>query len=61
MTSPPDPIVAQHVVSLEQIPCPACSATDRWDRMDTFQREANNPELVVWCDCGRGELHICIE
>ena len=53
--------VVKSVVDLTQIPCPACGQTDRWDGMETRHAEANNPELIVWCDCGRGELNIVVE
>lgn len=51
----------RNVIDISQIPCPACGRSDRWDAMVTREPAANNPELIVCCDCGIGELVIVVE
>ncbi len=53
--------VVRHNVDLSAIPCPSCSRADRWDAMDTMTNPHNNPELIVFCDCGAGQLRIVVE
>ncbi len=48
-------------VDLSREPCPACGRTDRWERMHAEEDPGHNPVIVVWCDCGRGELRIVVE
>jgi hypothetical protein len=48
-------------VDLSLHPCPACGRSDRWEGMHAEESAHNNPTLIVWCDCGQGELQIIIE
>lgn len=48
-------------VNLSLHPCPACGSTERWEGMHAEISSTNNPALIVWCDCGMGELRIVIE
>ena len=48
-------------VDLRDYPCPACGRSDRWTHIVTEERIANNPALLVSCDCGAGELKIIVE
>lgn len=61
-TTPPSPhISVVHKIDLSHVACPACGRSDRWDGIFTKETEHNNPELVVFCDCGRGEIVVVIE
>ncbi len=48
-------------VDLSQQACPSCGRTDRWEGMHTEEEPGQNPSLIVWCDCGLGELKIVVE
>ena len=47
-------------VDLSQERCPACGRSDRWDNNFAQEEPGQNAALVVWCDCGQGELKIVI-
>ena len=48
------------LVDLSQHVCLACGNTARWEGMHVEEDPGHNPALVVWCDCGRGELKIVV-
>lgn len=60
-TERPGAATARVTINLREHPCPACGSTERWEGMHAEEYPSNNPTLVVWCDCGQGELRIVIE
>lgn len=47
-------------ITLKQYPCPTCGSMHRWDKAVVRHGDTNNPELIVLCDCGRGELRVIL-
>ena len=48
------------VVNPAEYPCPACGRTDRWEGAYE-DPEDPRPSMIVYCDCGIGELKIITE
>lgn len=51
----------QVLVDPSEHTCPACGRSDRWEGVEVEEDPGHNPAIIVWCDCGLGELKIIVE